>query len=187
GLWLLLPIWAAGQGLDPGQVGWLLGRPPGRGPLATSLTGEPLSWLLVAAGLPAALLAWRLRSGARPGAGPGAARLRARARTTPPGALGAIPLGYPASQALAFAIPTAAVSLSLALLAATTATRAPRWIAAMTGVALAGLLVAQGLSWGARYGQPADDGLGRLVATVAAQVPACSAVTAPAPAAPARA
>jgi hypothetical protein len=51
----------------------------------------------------------------------------------------------------------------------------------VTGVALAGLLVAQGLSWGSRYGQPADDGLGRLVATVAAQVAACSAVNAAGP------
>jgi hypothetical protein len=181
GLWLLLPVWVAGRGLDPGQVGWLLGRPPGRGPLTASLAGESLSWLLIAAGLAAALLAWRLRSGARPGAGPGAARLTAWAATTAAGALVAIALGYPASQALALAIPAAAVSLSLALLAATTAPRAPRWAAAATGVALAGLLVAQGLSWGSRYGQPADDGLGRLVATVAAQLPACSAVNAAGP------
>jgi hypothetical protein len=182
GLWLLLPIWVVGQGLDPGQVGWLLGRPPGRGPLAASLTGEPLSWLLVAAGLVAAVLTWRLRSGARPDAGPGAARLPAWAATTALGALVAIALGYPASQALAFAVPAAAASVSRACLtAATGATRAPRWTAAVTGVALAGLLVAQGLSWGSRYGQPADDGLGRLVATVAAQVPACSAVNAAGP------
>jgi hypothetical protein len=182
GLWLLLPIWVAGQGLDPGQIGWLLGRPPGRGPLAASLAAEPLSWLMVAAGLAAAFLTWRLRSGARPDAGPGAARMPAWAATTAAGALVAIALGYPASQALAFAVPAAAASLAAAALtAATGATRTPRWIAAVTGVALAGLLVAQGLSWGTRYGQPADDGLGRLVATVAAQVPACSAVNAAGP------
>jgi hypothetical protein len=181
GLWLLLPIWVAGQGLDPGQVGWLLGRPPGRGPLAASLAGEPLSRLLVTAGLAAAFLTWRLRSGARPDAGPGAARMPAWAATTAAGALVAIALGYPASQALAFAIPAAAVSLAVACLTATGATRAPRWTAVVTGVALAGLLVAQGLSWGSRYGQPADDGLGRLVATIADQVPACSAVNAAGP------
>jgi hypothetical protein len=182
GVWLLLPIWEAGQGLDPGQVGWLLGRPPGRGPLAAGLASEPLSWLLVAVGLGATLLTWRLRSGARLEAGLGAARLAAWAATTAAGALVAIALGYPAFQALAFAIPAAAVSLAVACLtAATGARRAPRWIAAVTGVALAGLLVAQGLSWGTRYGQPADDGLGRLVATVAGQVPACSAVNAAGP------
>jgi hypothetical protein len=57
----------------------------------------------------------------------------------------------------------------------------PRWIGAGLGVALAGLLVAQGVDWGTRYGQPADDGLGRLVATVADQVPACSAINASGP------
>jgi hypothetical protein len=181
GLWLLLPLWVAGQGLDPGQVGWLLGRPPGRGPLAPSLASEPLSWLLVAAGLAAAFLAWRLRSGARPGARPGA-RLAAWAATTAAGALAAIALGYPASQALAFAVPAAAVSLAAAgVTVATGAARAPRWVAAVAGVALAGLLLSQGLTWGSRYGQPADDGLGRLVATVATQVPACSAVNAGGP------
>jgi len=182
GLWLLLPISVAGQGLDPGRVSWLLGRPPGRGPLAASLAAEPLSWLLVAAGLAAAFLTWRLRSGARPDAGPEAARLPAWAATTAAGALLAYALGYPASLALAFAIPAAAVSLAVACLtAATGAMRAPRWIAAVSVVALAGLLVAQGLSWDSRYGQPADDGLGRLVATVATQVPACSAVNASGP------
>jgi hypothetical protein len=48
-------------------------------------------------------------------------------------------------------------------------------------VALAGLLVAQGVDWGARYGSQADDGLGRLVATVGDQVPDCSAVNASGP------
>jgi hypothetical protein len=37
GLWLLLPIWVAGQDLAAGQAGWLLGRPPGRGSLAASV------------------------------------------------------------------------------------------------------------------------------------------------------
>ncbi|HEX3213902.1 MAG TPA: hypothetical protein VH016_15130, partial [Actinomycetota bacterium] len=31
GLWLLLPVWVAGQDLGAGQAGWLLGRPQGRG------------------------------------------------------------------------------------------------------------------------------------------------------------
>jgi hypothetical protein len=57
----------------------------------------------------------------------------------------------------------------------------PRWVGAGVGVALAGLLVAQGVDWSSRYGRPADDGLGRLVATVATQVPPCSAVNAGGP------
>ena len=32
GLWLVLPVWVAGQDLGAGQAGWLLGRPPGAGP-----------------------------------------------------------------------------------------------------------------------------------------------------------
>jgi len=57
----------------------------------------------------------------------------------------------------------------------------PRWIAAGTAVVLAGLVVAQGVDWTSRYQKPADDGLGRLVAAVAAQVPGCSAVNASGP------
>ncbi|HET9290972.1 MAG TPA: hypothetical protein VFQ49_07795, partial [Actinomycetes bacterium] len=34
GLWLVLPVWVAGQDLTAGQAGWLLGRPPGEGPSA---------------------------------------------------------------------------------------------------------------------------------------------------------
>jgi hypothetical protein len=75
GLWLVLPIWVAGQDLAAGQAGWLLGRPLGRGSLAASLAEAPLTWLLVAAGLAAAVLPWRHRSGARSQADPVAARL----------------------------------------------------------------------------------------------------------------
>jgi hypothetical protein len=196
GLWLILPVWVAGQDLAGGQAGWLLGRPPGRGSVAASLAEAPLSWLLVAAGLAAALLAWRPRSGARPEAGPGPARALAWVATTTAGALAAIALGYPASQALPFAVPAAAVSLALAggwaLAGAAGNLQAggvrgtggvvPRWVGVGIGVALAGLLVAQGVDWGARYGRPADDGLARLVATVEDQVPDCSAINASGPA-----
>jgi hypothetical protein len=48
-------------------------------------------------------------------------------------------------------------------------------------VALAGLLVAQGVDWGARYRPTADDGLARLVATMKNRVPGCSAVNAGSP------
>ena len=41
-------------------------------------------------------------------------------------------------------------------------------------------MVAQGVGWASRY-DPPDDGLGKLVATVAAQVPRCSAVNAGGP------
>jgi colicin import membrane protein len=186
GLWLVLPIWVAGQDLGAGQAGWLLGRPPGRGSVAASLAGAPLSWLLVAAGPVVAALAWRHRSGARPGPG---ARPLAWTATTAAGALVAIVLGFPAGQALAFATPAAAVSLVLAFGVVPrwaggvrgTAGVVPRWIELGAGVALAGLLVAQGVDWSSRYGRSADDGLGRLVATVATQVPPCSAVNAGGP------
>ncbi|HEX2375378.1 MAG TPA: hypothetical protein VHO93_15465 [Actinomycetota bacterium] len=188
GLWLALPIWVAGQGLDASQAGWLLGRPPGQGSVAASLANAPLSWLLVAAGLAAAILTWRPRSGARSDAGPGAARLPAWVAITAAAAVLAIAVGYPAEQALAFATPAAAVSLALAFATVAaagvvrgTAGGVPRWIGVGMGVALAGLLVGQGLDWSSRYGRPADDGLGRLVATVAAQVPTCSAVNASGP------
>jgi hypothetical protein len=182
GLWLVLPVWVAGQDLGSGQAGWLLGRPPGRGSVAASLAGAPLSWLLVVAGLTAAVLTWRHRSGARPDAGPGAARPLAWVATTAAGALVAVALGYPAGQALVFAAPAAAVSLALAgtHLAATTG-RTRRLALTGVGVALAGLLVAQGIDWDGRYGGRADDGLSRLVVTVAAQVPRCSAVNASGP------
>jgi hypothetical protein len=187
GVWLALPIWVAGQGLDAGQAGWLLGRPPGRGAIAASLAAAPLTWLLVAAGLAAAVLPWRLRAGARSEATPGRARLLAWTATTAAGALVAIVLGYPAAQALPFAVPAAAVSVAVAaarLAAGAQARRAPavsRLVVAGVGVALAGLLVAQGGDWAARYGTSADDGLDRLVATVAGKLPACSAVNASGP------
>jgi hypothetical protein len=43
------------------------------------------------------------------------------------------------------------------------------------------VLAAQGIDWAARYDQPADDALARLVATVGDQVPPCSAVNASGP------
>jgi hypothetical protein len=210
GLWLALPVWVAGQELGAGQAGWLLGRPPGRGSVVASLADDRLTWLLVAAGLAAAILAWRHRSGARPDVHPdgppdpsGPARALAWTMTTAAGAVGAVALGYPASQALPFAVPAAAVGLALATgwAAASvgedrgtgglvprwiggvrgTGGLVPRWIGPGVGVALAGLLVAQGVDWGARYGSQADDGLGRLVATVGDQVPDCSAVNASGP------
>jgi hypothetical protein len=186
GVWLLLPAWVAGQDLGPGQAGWLLGRPPGRGSVAASLAGAPLSWLLIASGLAAAILTWRHRSGARPADGAGSDRPVAWMATTAAGALVAVALGYPAGQALAFATPAAAVALALAAarLAAARPARdasAQKVALAGTAVVLAGLVMAQGVDWTSRYGRPADDGLGRLVATVAAQVPRCSAVNASGP------
>jgi hypothetical protein len=82
GLWLALPVWVAGQGLDAGQAWWLLGPPPGRGAVSASLADAPLSWLLVAAGLAAAILPWRHRSGARSDPPSPAARLLAWTATT---------------------------------------------------------------------------------------------------------
>ncbi|HET9290971.1 MAG TPA: hypothetical protein VFQ49_07790 [Actinomycetes bacterium] len=105
--------------------------------------------------------------------------------TTAAGAAVAVALGYPTSQALPFAVPAAAVSLALAgvaVLAAAGGRPETRLVGAATGVVLAGLLVVQGLAWGASYGRPADDGLARLVATVGEQVPGCSAVNASGPA-----
>jgi hypothetical protein len=183
GLWLLLPIWVAGQDLAAGQAGWLLGRPPGRGSLAAAVAEAPLTWLLVAAGLAAAVLPWRHRSGARSEADAGAARLVAWSATTAAGALVAILVGYPASQALPFAVPAAAVSLAgaaaWAVAAAGESVQARRLVLAGVGLAMVGLLAAQGLAWGARYGGP-DDGLARLVATVG-RVPDCSAINAGGP------
>jgi hypothetical protein len=184
GLWLLLPMWVAGQDLGAGQAGWLLGRPSGRGPVAESVTAAPLTWLLVAAGLAAAGLTWRHRSGARSDGGPEAARLLAWTATSAAGALGAIALGYPAEQSLPFAVPAAAVSLAVGAvtLAAAGGTRQARRVAlAGAGVMLVGLLAAQAVDWAGRYGKPADDGLGRLVATVGTEVPSCSAVNADGP------
>jgi hypothetical protein len=186
GLWLVLPVWVAGQDLAAGQAGWLLGRPTGRGSLGASLADAPLSWLLVAAGLAAAILTWRHRSGARPDTGPATARVLAWTATTAAGAAVAVALGYPAAQALPFAVPAAAVSLALAAVAAVAAARgrpqARRVVLAGSGVVLAGLLLAQGVAWGASYGRPADDGLAQLVVTVGEQVPDCSAVNAAGPA-----
>lgn len=189
GLWLALPVWIAGQGLDAGQAWWLLDPPPGRGAVSASLADAPLTWLLVAAGLAAAILPWRHRSGARSDPPSPAARLLAWTATTAAGALVAAALGYPADQALPFAVPAAAVALAVAgtrMLAATgaggqAARAVPRLTAVGVGLALAGLLVAQGVDWGARYRPTADDGLARLVATVKNRVPACSAVNAGSP------
>jgi hypothetical protein len=184
GLWLVLPVWVASQDLTARQAGWLLGRPTGRGSLGGSLADAPLSWLLVAAGLTAAFLTWRHRSGARPDNGPGSVRVLAWTATTAVGAAGAVALGYPTAQALPFAVPGAAVSLALAGVAVAAAAKRPqarRAALAGTGVLLAGLLVAQGAAWGASYGRPADEGLAQLVATVGEQVPECSAVNASGP------
>jgi hypothetical protein len=98
-------------------------------------------------------------------------------------------LGYPAEQALPFAVPAAAVSLAVAATRAAAGTRArrpvgravPRLVAAGGGVAQAALLVAQGAAWDARYRRSADDGLDRLVATVHDKVPDCSVVNAGGP------
>jgi hypothetical protein len=206
GLWLALPIWVAGQGLDAGLAWWLLGRPPGRGAIPASLADAPLTWLLVAAGLAAAILTWRHRSGARSDFRPTAARLLAWTATTAAGTLLAVVLGYPAEQALPYAVPAAAVALAVAgaRLVATARQRATAqrpaeqargtaeqargaaglvpWLTAVgVGVALAGLLVAQGVDWGSRYRPTADDGLALLVATVRDRVPGCSAVNAGGP------
>ena len=180
GLWLALPVWVAGQGLDAGQAGWLLGRPPGRGAIAASLAEAPLTWLLVAAGL-AAALPWRHRPGARSEATPDAARLLAWTATTAAGALIAIVLGDPADQALPFAVPAAAVSVAVAGARLVAAGAVPRLAAAGVGVVLAGLLAAQGVDWGTRYGPSADDGLARLVTSIHAKLPACSAINAAGP------
>jgi hypothetical protein len=198
GVWLLLPVWVAGQDLGAGQAGWLLGRPSGRGPAGASVAAAPLTWLLIVAGLAAAILTWRHRSGARSDGGPEAARLLAWAATSAAGALGAIALGYSAEQALPFAVPAAAVSLAVGAVTLAAAGRtpqarqvaagvpgtagvAPRWIGAGAGVVLVGLLAAQAVDWAGTYGKPADDGLRRLVATVGAEVPSCSAVNADGP------
>jgi hypothetical protein len=105
--------------------------------------------------------------------------------TTAIGALVALGLGYPPGQALPFAVPAAAVALGFAagwaVPAVRVRSRGRRMVLAGIGVALAGLLVAQGVDWGSRYGKGADDGLGRLVASVAAQVPECAAVNAGGP------
>jgi hypothetical protein len=254
-LWAALPLWVAGQGLDAERAGWLLGRPPGRG----SLAAFPLSWLLAAAGLAAAVWAWRSAGaarGARRPAGPDAsppaersaappagrggappakpraglpagrgaappaeggvrlpparrpaprdARLLAWVATTGAGALAALLLGWPVEQALPFALPAAAVAVGLtpvrlwrARAAAareqtgdgrSAAALAARRRELLTGraavaavLALAGLLLAQGVDWTHRYGGPADDALGRLAGTVGARLPACSAVNASGP------
>jgi hypothetical protein len=188
GLWLALPIWVAGQGLDAGWAGWLLGRPSGRGAIAAAVADAPLTWLLVAAGLAATMPPWRPRSGARAAAGGGAARLLAWTATTAAGALVAIVLGYPAEQALPFAVPAAAVSLAVAATRAVAGAWArgpvrravPRFVGAGVGVALAALLVAQWVDWDARYRPSADDGLDRLVASVH-KLPDCSVVNAGGP------
>ncbi|HEU4399902.1 MAG TPA: hypothetical protein VFU54_18950 [Actinomycetota bacterium] len=135
-LWTALPLWVAGQELDPELTGWLLGRPPGRGSLGASLAAFPLSWLLAAAGLAAAIWVWRRpnlawRSVRPDGAGvtgPGQprsrpdgegrsrdARLLAWVATTTAGSLVAFLLGWPVEQALPFALPAAASAVGLTL------------------------------------------------------------------------
>ena len=84
-------------------------------------------------------------------------------------------------------MPAAAVSLAVAgtwtITTAGGSRPARRRLAlAGAGVVLAGLLVAQGVDWAARYGpSSADNGLAQLVAAVADQVPECSAVNAGGP------
>jgi hypothetical protein len=84
-LWAALPLWVVGQGLDAEQAGWLLGRPPGRGSLAVF----PLSWLLAAAGLAAAVWAWRSAGAGR------RARRPAGPDASPPVERGAAPPAKP--------------------------------------------------------------------------------------------
>jgi hypothetical protein len=183
-LWLVLPVWVAGLDLGPGQAGWLLGRPPGRGTLGTSLAAFTSSWLLLTAGLVAAAVAWR-RGRPMPDGGVGTARLLAWTATTGVGSLVALAVGYPVDQALAFALPAAAAAVALALPwtgpVPHAASRAGRLALAVVGVTVAGLVVAQGLDWGRRYAGRPDDALGRLVAAVDAQVADCSAVNASGP------
>jgi hypothetical protein len=176
-LWTALPLWAAWQGLDAGQAVWLLGRSPDRGSPAAS----PLSWLLAAAGLAAAVWAWRRRRHAR---------LLAWVAATAAGAAAATLLGWPAEQALPFALPAAAAAVGLTLAnawrpaaaAAATPRRPPRArVAALVAVAAGGLVLAQGADWAARYGGRPDDALGRLAGVVGARLADCSAVNASGP------
>jgi hypothetical protein len=188
-LWLVLPVWAAGQDLGAGRIGWLLGRPSERASLGASLAAFPLSWLLVAAGLAAAVWAWRRRAGRAP-AGPDArARLLAWVATTGAGALVAMAAGYRVDQALPFALPAGATAVALALAWADPAARggaSRRRTVAVAGVAVAALVAGQALDWRRSYAGPPDDGLGRLVAAVEAQVADCSVVNAGGPDARAR-
>jgi hypothetical protein len=202
-LWAALPLWVAGQGLDAERARQLLGGPPGRGSLAASLAASPLSWLLAAAGLAAAVRAWRSRPAAPPTAGPPRdPRLLAWVATTGAGALLAVLLGWPVEQALPFALPAAAAAVGVALAGlwraraagdpalsqAPSAALAERRrelvagrVAAAVTVAIGCMLLAQGLDWAGRYGGPADDGLGRLAALVHDRLPDCSAVNAAGP------
>jgi hypothetical protein len=197
-LWAALPLWIAGQGLDPERARQLLGGPPGRGSLPASLAASPLSWLLAGGGLAAAIWAWRSRvrapHGARPPRDP---RLLAWVATGGAGALLATLLGWPVEQALPFALPAAAAAVGVALArlwrarasfdlpqapAAALAERRRELVAGRVAVAatvaVGCVLLAQGLDWAGRYGGPADNGLGRLAAVVADRLPDCSAVNA---------
>jgi hypothetical protein len=210
-LWTALPLWVAGQGLDAGQAGWLLGRPPGRGSLAASLAAFPLSWLLAAAGLAAAIWAWRAALAerrAKPpadwGAGARDARLLAWVATTGAGALVAVLLGWPVEQALPFALPAAAAAVGLtparlwqaraaadldqagggrssASLAARRRELVVGRVAVAGALAVGCLVLAQGADWAHRYGGRADDALGRLAGVVDARLADCSAVNAGGP------
>jgi hypothetical protein len=204
-LWVALPLWVAGRGLDAELAGWLLGRPPGRGSLVASLAAFPLSWLLAAAGVAAAVWAWRsadARLPASPRPATRDARLLAWVATTGAGALAALLLGWPVEQALPFALPAAAVAVGLtpvrlwqARAAAareqvgeSAAALAARRRELLTGraavaavLAVACLVLAQGLDWTRRYGGPADDALGRLAGVIGTRLPACSAVNAGGP------
>ena len=126
GVWLLLPVWVAGQDLGAGQAGWLLGRPSGRGPAGASVAAAP-----------AHLAADRRRPGRRhpdlappvrrqvgwrPGGGPAARLGRHLGRRGPR----AIALGYSAEQALPFAVPAAAVSLAVGAVTLAAAGRTPQ-------------------------------------------------------------
>jgi len=198
-LWTALPLWVAGQGLDAGQTGQLLGGPPGRGSLGASLAAFPLSWSLAGAGLAAAIWAWR-PTPALGSARPRDARLLAWVATTGAGALVAILLGWPVEQALPFALPAAAAAVGVALARlwrtraapalpqASSAALAERRrelvagrVAVAVTVAVGCLVLAQGVDWASRYAGLTDDGLGRLVGVVDAGLPDCSAVNAGGP------
>ena len=192
GLWLVLPVWVAGQELGAGQAGWLLGRPPGRGSVAASLADDRLTWLLVAAGLAAAILTWRHRSGARPDDGP--------APGGPPGRPGRSPGRDHGGRGPWGRSPSGTRPPRPSPSPCPPRPSAWRWPAAAArrpvGRGTAGVPpVGRGRGRGGagraargpggRLGgevrRPADDGLGRLVATVGDQVPDCSAVNASGP------
>ena len=129
------------------------------------------------------------------------ARLLAWVATTGTGALVALLLGWPVEQALPFALPAAAVAVGLTpvrlwqvraaaaeQVGESAAALAARRRELLTGraavaavLAVACLVLAQGLDWTHRYGGPPDDALGRLAGMIDTQLPACSAVNASGP------